>query len=148
MKPPTKLKRIIRSLLILCILYLVLWCIGFYRVWSFQRNLTTEHIERGKEIELFITSLKIGQPADLVKGFPYSVQQEDKSEYVIWYYSIIDENSSVSNRGGPVYLIKVEDNIVTTIDKRMPLTHGDKFSSPLYYYPIVAISGLGPTADH
>ena len=135
-------KRAIRLLLGLAILYLIVWGIGFYRVWSFERALRQQHRERGEAVEQFISKLQVGQSAELLSDFQYSAKGESESEYVIWYYSFIDEDSSVSNRGGPVYRVRVGSGVVISVDKSMPMSHGDKFSSPFHYYPSVALFGL------
>jgi len=138
----SKWKRAVKFLLTLVILYLVVWCIGFYRVWSFQSELRLQHRERGEEVERFISKLEVGQPGELVRNFPYAVRGKDKSEYVVWYYDFIQENSSVSNRGGPVFKIRIGSENTLSVRKSHGISHGDKFSSPFHYYPSVAIFGL------
>jgi hypothetical protein len=117
-------------------------------VWSFERELRQEHQERGEEVERFISKLEVGQSAEPVRDFAYSLQGKEESEYVIWYYDFIGEDSSVSNRGGPVFRIRVRSGVVASIRKSMAMSHGDKFSSPLHYYPSVAIFGVDADEDN
>lgn len=131
-----------RILLILGSLYLVLWVVGFLRVWSFERELRREHRERGEAVEEFVGSLEPGDPAELVRNFQYARQGKTEFKYVIWYYDLIDEDSAVSNRGGPVYVVWVGTDDVTSIEKSWSLSHGDLFASPFTYYPSVALFGL------
>ena len=136
------LKRFIKTLLGFLILYSILWGTGYYRVWSYEKELRQEHNTRGKEIEDFIDGLKVGDPAQPVRSFRYSKQGKTKYVYWMWYYNHIDENSAVSNRGEKAYQIFVDDEVIVSIELHAAMTHGDIFASPFRYYPSVALFGL------
>ena len=126
----------------LVFLYLIIFSIGVYRVWSYESELKKEHTDIKNAVEPFMDKLEVGQSEDILYDFTYAKRYHEGSGWSVWYYDLIEESSSVSNRMCKSYFIKVNSGIITSVEEGYSMIHGDRFESALFFYPRVAFTGI------
>ena len=131
-----------RGAISLVFLYLIIFSIGVYRGWLYETGLKKEHAVIKNAVEPFMGSLEVGESEGILYDFTYAERYNDGSGWSVWYYDLIEESSSASNRVCKSYFIKVNSGRITSVEEGHPMIHGDRFESALFFYPKVAFTGV------